>query len=193
VVLQHGDSYHATVEGWKNLIPKIRISVDDDGTLVIEDTNKFNFVRAKDTMTTVYLTYAGEINTLNCFGDGDIVSNDTICTNGLYIHCEFASGSVDLKLKTPSLSMFTNHMTVAPITINGFSDYVAINIWGFNPVYFSGLKTLHADVHHRGTGNIFVNVSESLSVFLYSTGNIYYKGNPELTVTRSGKGNVFRD
>ena len=191
VVLAHGDSYSATAEGWKNLMPKIHFSVDEDGKLAIEDKNSFNFVRTRDNRTTVYLTFAGELNYIELNGDGSIISNDTIFTSGLTVLCIDASGSVDLTVKTQGLYIGTNHNNVASVTAGGVANSVGITNWGYNPVNLSGLASLYADIHQHGTGNTYINASESLSVVLYGAGNVYYTGNPAITLTRMGKGNLF--
>jgi len=44
------------------------------------------------------------------------------------------------------------------------------------------LKTQTATIVHKSYGNIFLNVSEKLKGKIYSTGNIYYSGNPDMEV-----------
>lgn len=98
-MLLQGENYSATIEGWKNLMPKIRLTVDDDGSLLIDDTNHFNFVRSRDNMTTVYLTFSGELNYIHFSGDGFIRSNDSINISDITILCEEASGDMNMKIK----------------------------------------------------------------------------------------------
>ena len=191
VVLANGDTYAATVNGWKNLMPKIKFSVDEEGKLLIEDKNSFNFVRTRDNRTTVYLTFAGELNFMELNGDGSIISNDTVFTSGLTVLCIDASGSVDLTVKTQGLYIGTNHNNVASVTVGGLANYVGITNWGYNPVNLFDLVSFYADIHQHGTGNTYINASESLSVVLYGFGNVYYKGNPSITLNRMGNGNLF--
>ena len=192
VVLTQGNIYAATIESWKNLMPKIHLSVDDNGVLLIEDKNNFNFVRSRDNITTIYLTFSGELNVINFSGNGTIMSNDTISISGLTILSENASGDVDLKLKTESIGIGTNHGNSASITITGASNSVGVTNWGYSPINLLDLKTSFADIHHHGLSNIYVNVSGTLSVTLYGVGNVYYTGNPSITLTRKGRGNLFK-
>ena len=192
IALSRGDDYAATIEGWKNLMPKIRVSVDKDGVLVIEDANQFNFVRNRDNMTTIHLTIAGELNHIHFSGNGYFVSNDTVSTSGLTVLCLDASGSIDLNVKADGLFLGTNHQNIASVTIGGWCYSVGMTNWGNAPVDLSGLKSLIADVHHHGPGNVYVNASESVSVVIYGMGDVYYWGNPSITLTRKGKGNIFR-
>ena len=189
IEITQGDANSATIEGWKNLMPKIRISVDDD-VLIIDDTNHFNFVRSRDNITTVYLTVADELNYIHFSGNGYLISKDTISTSGLTVLCEKSSGSFDLKVKTQDVSLGVGG-NVASITISGWSGYAGITNWGLAPVDFSGLKVSSADIHHHGPGNVYINASETLSVVLYGVGDVYYLGNPDVTLVRKSSGNLY--
>ena len=191
VVLSRSDCYSATVEGWKNLMPKIRLSVED-GVLIMEDTNNFDFVRNKDNRTTVYLRYAGYLSNIQLSGNGDIVSRDTIHTSGLTVLCLEASGSVDLNIQTQSFYLGTDEKNVASVIVRGSSGSMGMTNWGFAPVDLLNLKVSYAEIHHHGTGNVYVNVSESLIVILYGIGDLYYTGSPSLEFTRKRKGNIYQ-
>ena len=192
ITLSRGDNYAATIEGWKNLMPKIRMSVDKDGVLVIDDANRHNFVRSRDNMTTIHLVIAGELNYIDFSGNGYVVSNDTIITSGLTVLCKDASGSVELNLIADGLFLGTNHQNIASVTIGGWCHSVGMTNWGNAPVDLSALKASFADVHHHGPGNVYVNASESVTAVIYGMGDVYYFGNPSITITRKGKGNVYR-
>ncbi len=192
VVLRQGECYEVTLDGWKNLLPKIKLSVDDEGMLTIEDTNTFNFVRHEGNMTTVYLTYAGDFSAIHFSGNGNITSEDKLKISGIYILSLGASGSIDLAIETQGIQVGTDHENVASITIGGSCSSIGLTNWGYSPVDLSGLKALNADLHHRGVGNVYVNVSQTLSAVLYSIGDIYYKGDPAITLNRKGKGNLYK-
>ena len=195
VALTHGDSYAATVEGWKNLLPKIRLTVNNDGELIIDDVNSFNFVRNRDNMTTVRLTLAGELNLINFSGNGDIVAKDTILTSGISV-ISSGSGSVDLTVKTPSVYIGTNSRNIASVTVRGLGYSVGITNWGYAPVNASGFKASHVHVVQHGAGSSYIHASESVNVTLSSgTGDVYYTGNPtSITFNRmdKAKGNLHR-
>ena len=192
LVLVQGDSYSARIEGWKNLNPKIKMTVDQDGMLFIDDTNGYNFVRSRDNRTTVFLSFPDEIHTLYFKGDGYIISNDTINLSHITVYSIGASGSIDLKLKANSIYAGANQTSVTTYTIRGTTQSLGMGNWGFGPLDLSNLETSTADIHHRGTGNVYLNVSESLSATIYGAGNAYYKGDPTINLTRIGKGNLFQ-
>ena len=195
VVLNRSDSHAATIEGWKNLMPKIRLTVEKNGELVIEDVNKFNFVRSRDNMSTVYLMVTDNLDSIHFSGNGDIITKDTIVTSGLTV-ISTGSGSIDMKIKTQGIYIGTNHMNIASITIRGQGSGVGITNWGYSPVDLSGFKATYASVAQNGYGNVYVNASESVDVVFYSgAGDVYYLGNPvSVTSTRKdkAKGNLYK-
>ena len=195
VVLSQGNNDAATIDGWKNLMPKIKLSMKKNGVLLIEDVNKSNFVRSRDNMTTVYLTVSGEIDSVHFSGNGYFLTNDTLFTSRLTV-ISFGSGSVDITVKTPDIYVATNHGNTASITIRGQGNSAGITNWGYAPVDLSGFETLYASVAQNGLGNIFVNASQSIdAVFYRGSGNVYYAANPSsVTFIHKGKakGNLYR-
>jgi len=195
VVLAQGSSHAVSIEGWKNLMPKIRLTVEKNGELVIEDVNKFNFVRTRDNMSTVYLTVTNEFDSIHFSGNGDIITKDTVVTPELTV-ISTGSGSIDMKVIVQNIYIGTNHKNIASITIRGQGVSVGITNWGYSPVDLSGFKALYAGVAQNSSGNVYVNATESVdAVFYQGSGDVYYVGNPSsLTFTRKGKakGNLYK-
>lgn len=187
VVLTQGDECSASIEGWKNLMPKIRLTVEKKGVLHIEDINKFNFVRSRDNISTVYLIIS-ELDSIHFSGNGDIITKDTLVTSYLTV-ISTGSGSIDMKIKSPGVYVGTNHENIASINIRGQGNSVGITNWGYSPVDLSGFKAFYASVAQNGSGNSYINASESVDVVFYQgVGDVYYVGNPSsITVTHKDK------
>lgn len=192
VVLEKADKSTAVLDGWSNLLPKVDLTTASNGMLTIKDNNKFDIVRNPNNKTSIHLYYSGEINTITFHGDGVISNVDTLhSTSPLGLLCEDASGSLELVIKTPSVGIGTNNRNVADIKLEGVCSYLGITNWGNAPIHAEKLEVLSCDITHRGPGDFYMNVSGQLNVNIYSIGDVYYKGNPTLTVNRKGKGNVF--
>ncbi len=192
VVLISGSTNSAMLDGWENLLPKVKLAVNNSGLLTIEDTNNFNIVRDLSNTTTVYLTYDGEINAIYMNGDGLISTNGELKSTNLTILSEDASGSIKLTINANSMGIGTNHRNTADIAIDGSCYYMGITNWGNAPMDFSKLVVQMADITHRGACDLYVNVVQQFTAALYGIGDIYYTGNPTLAVERRGKGNVYR-
>ena len=192
VILRHGESNSATLEGWTNLLPKVRLTVDATGILSISDDNRFNQIRDLSNKTTVYLSYRDEIDFIGFYGDGLLTSDGKVESSSLTILSEGASGSIGLTLDVGSLYVGTNSKNTADLTFTGICYSVGITNWGFAPIDMRNMQAQHADITHRGTADLHVFVDQHLNAVLYGIGNIYYKGNPVLTVDRKGKGNVYK-
>lgn len=191
LVLEKAAKSEAVLDGWSNLLPKVSLTVDSSGMLTIEDSNKFDIIRNPNNKTTIRLYYTGEINAITSHSDGEISNVDTLHTSSLLMLSEDASGSIDLTVKTSSIAIGTNNRNVGDIRLKGISTYLGITNWGSAPIYADELEVAGCDITHRGPGDFYVNVSDWLSVNIYSIGDVYYKGNPTLTVNRIGKGNVY--
>ncbi len=191
VILEKADKSEAILDGWSNLLSKVELSLAANGMLTIKDSNKFDFVRNPDNKTTIRLYYNGEINNITSHNDGIISNVDTLYTSGLVILSEDASGSIELVVKTGSISIGTNNRNVGDISLKGISSYLGITNWGNAPIHAEELEVSTCDITHRGPGDFYVNVANILNVAIYSVGDIYCKGNPTITVDRKGKGNVY--
>lgn len=191
VVLEKSDKYGAELDGWSNLLPKVKMTVDGNGMLTIEDKNKFDYVRDLDNKTTIRLFYNGNIDAITFHGDGVVSSVDTLQSSSLTILSEDASGSIDLLLNSISIGIGTNNRNIGDIKLKGKSSNLHITNWGSAPISASDLCVDNCEVVHRGPGDFYFKVSNSLKAYLYSVGSIYYKGNPTLVVDRRGKGNIY--
>lgn len=191
VVLEKSDKFEAVLDGWSNLLPKVKLTVNGNGMLTLEDENKFDFVRNPQNKTTVHLYYNGEINGITSHSDGVISHIDTLYTSGLTILSEDASGSIELTLKTTGVYIGTNNRNVADINLRGYTSSLGITNWGNAPIDAQNLEAEDCGIAHRGPGDFYVNVVKTLDVTMYSVGNIYYKGSPSITLDRKGKGNLY--
>jgi hypothetical protein len=192
IVLRHGNRNVADLDGWENLMGKIRLSIDANGMLTIEDTNQFNFVRNDDNKTTVYLSFSGDVTNITFSGSGTITSDDTLHVSSLSISCIDASGDIDLTVNTSTVSVFTALKNAASVTLRGSCTGAGVDCGGYGPVDLSRLNTHTVGISAWGTANVYVNASESLHASVFALGDIYYKGNPSITFTSTGKGKLYK-
>ena len=68
-----------------------------------------------------------------------------------------------------------------------------IDYRGIGAVYAYGLPVDHCVVINSGMGDCKVQVIETLDVDVSSLGKVYYRGNPEITFTDAGLGDLIND
>jgi len=189
VILQQGDEPGLLIKGWKNLLPDVRIEVDNDGILQLKDENKYNFVRGYNNRTTVYATYALQPDYFRAESDANIQVLDTL-RNAFTFIGEEGGGEVSFLVNNPSVSVGVNGMIT--VRMSGKTNWLGITNWGWAPLHFENLPCLEASVSHHGPSDIFVNVCDVLNAELFALGNVYYSGNPAVNETRHGKGRVYQ-
>ena len=65
-------------------------------------------------------------------------------------------------------------------TLSGNVDFVNYYIEGSTNIKAANLSTKETVITHKSIGDCYVSVSELLEVYIYSTGNVYYSGSPEI-------------
>lgn len=79
------------------------------------------------------------------------------------------------------------------VTLNGAAKRLSVSIAGSGQVMLDKARAQTADVSIGGSGNATVSVDGSLKYTLTDAGNLYVLGNGEVTGTRTGSGQVFRN
>lgn len=196
----------------ENLIDHITTETKGD-TLFIKNENKHNWLRSYDydINLTVYYDSLSEINyssigrLYNVEGDSirgvAVRQNDTLAEtdewNPQYIqsfslNVEEGAGDIDLTLCcTVFKSRFTNGTSL--VTIKGTANYSEYNTRNYGAIHAEDLQTTFSRVRTESSNDVYVAPSNLLRVWLFSIGNVYYKGNPNVVVeTHSGNGQVIR-
>jgi hypothetical protein len=72
--------------------------------------------------------------------------------------------------------------------LRGKANYGDFTARGSIFVYAGDMEIKNCNVYTKSIGDFYLNVSEKLTANLVSTGNIYYKGNPEVVVESQKSG-----
>lgn len=78
------------------------------------------------------------------------------------------------------------------ITMVGSANNLNLSISGSGNIDFAGVKALSANCDIDGSGDIAVNVSNSLSATINGSGDIVYYGNPTVTKRINGSGKIVK-
>lgn len=181
----------------KNLIGNIITEVDGD-TLFIKNENRFNWLRSTDYSIdlTIYYNALREIRFASI---GDLVGTDsirglseqsidttengieTVWTNTFHLNIVEGCGDIDLTLNCNVLKNGFNNGT-SYVTLRGKVGYSEFMARSYGSIHAERLESNFVRVQSESTNDIYVWARTGLRVWLYSIGNVYYKGSPEITV-----------
>lgn len=191
----------------KNLIDKVTTEVDGD-TLFIRNENEYNWLRSFD--YSIDLTvYYDSLRQINFASVGDLCCTDsirgimeqtidstegiidTVCTRNFNLNINEGCGNIDLTFDCNVVkSNFTNG--TSHVTLRGATEYTEIIMRSYGVVHAENLYSNFVRVQSHSTNDAYVWARTKLTVWLYSIGNVYYKGNPWIVKECNSDGQVIK-
>lgn len=191
VFIHFGESPNAEIEAGSNLLKSIETEVVGE-TLYIRNNNKCNWVRSFEVPINIHLTSTNLIEIV-ARGVGNIETIDTINTDELLVEQWESSGTVKLRLNTNKVYLKSN-TGPADFECSGSSEFLYAYSSGYGIFRLEEVTSVDAYIWNKGTGDIYVNASNSLEILLNYIGDVYYTGNPEtlnITSTHNGQAIPF--
>lgn len=188
LILTQDSVFSIKVEAGANLLPLITTDVIDN-QLIIKSDNRCNFLRSYTKPINVYLSVPS-LKKINYLGQGNISCTNLLTFPTFTIEANKATGSVNLALVNDDLRVM-QHIGPADFNFIGSSKRAYLYTNGNGWLHFENFICNDAQVNSSGTGDIILNATNSLLVELYAIGNVYYYGNPMLTVSNhTGSGEI---
>lgn len=192
IYISQGNEYEVKVVAGSNLQKLIRTELDGE-TLRVHNDNKCNWVRGYKERIKIYIT-APYYKFLKNDGVGTIESIGVITQDSLKVRIE-NSGSINLNLDVQHFSGSTHGN--GDLYLKGYTNYLTYNFTGTNYIYADELLVRnYIFLYQNSIGNAYVNAPENglMDVFINTTGNVYYKGNPSvINLTKNNKGELIKD
>ena len=191
----------------KNLIEKVTTEIHGD-TLVIKNENDYNWLRSFDYSIDLTVYYDSlrqidfaSIGDLRCTdsirGIGELTIDstdagvDTIWTRSFYLNIKEGCGDIDLTFNCNVVkSNFSNGTSL--VTLRGLAQYTEIIMRSYGAVHAENLNSNFVRVQSHSTNDAYVWARTKLTVWLYSIGNVYYKGNPRIVQECTNDGRVIK-
>lgn len=170
--------YSLKVEAPENKIKNVSTGVFGD-KLVIDGSD---MKKASVTVDSLY-----EIENQ---GSGDIYT-ETIVTDNFYINSQ-GSGNIDANI-VANYSMYCDVFGSGKVYLYGNSSYQDVLLKGSGNLFSASHHTDYCKVFSQGSGDIYVNVRDTLEVTLEGSGNVIYKGSPVIIATISGSGKLIKN
>jgi hypothetical protein len=193
LVITEGPEYKVEVRTGENLMDDISVKIENN-SLVLRDNTSCNWVRDYG-HTTVYVT-APNLTEIHSRTERDIVSNGVLTypiLRLLSIDLSEGAGTNDFYIQVDNNQTVIENNNVSRYYISGETDELLINFYEGNG-RFEGedLIAKSIKVFHRGSNDMIVFPTESITGKMVSTGNIILKNVPPIvSVEELYQGNVI--
>jgi len=168
--------------GHSNLLDELKTEVSG-GAIRIVSGRCFS---EKGIRPRVFVTIP-EVTRLDVTGTGNIYTDPLIC-NILEVKL---GGAGQLIINAESNKTITTLNGSGIISLNGSSNSHWVNLGGSGKIYSFLLPSNDINVDHKGDGTIEVNAIKNLRVVHSGSGDVRYKGKPELDAQISGLGQII--
>jgi len=181
VILTRAASQSVLIKTDDNIMPYIRTEVEN-GKLVISQERK----NIRPTVLTLHIN-AANLEGVSISGSGDITGNEEFSSESFYADI---AGSGDIAIKVSANRLESNISGSGSILLSGSANSYDATITGSGEVDAFELQARDSSVVITGSGNCRVNVLDLLRAKITGSGDVLYKGHPEMSKSITGSGKV---
>lgn len=199
------DEFSLVIEADDNILPLIETRVNSQDRLIVDLDD---CIRSHEPI--VLFISAPNIEEITIKGSGDVFAATTWDFNALKIEIS-GSGNVEVD------SLYVNFMEIDiagsgdvfvnyidALTINteirgsgnidlaGFSNDFNVEIDGSGDVDALNLITETCEIDISGSGDCEITVTNELDIIIRGSGSVYYRGNPVISSSVSGSGDIIK-
>ena len=181
LVITEGPVYKVEVQTGENLMSNIQATAAD-GLLTLKDNTTCNWVRDYGN-TVVYVT-APNIKEINSKTEKIISSNGVLTypiLSLISIDISDGAGTGDFNIQIDNSQLVINNNNVSRYYISGQTDNLVVGFYNGNGRFEGGnLKVKTINIYHRGSNDMILKPTESITGKMVSTGNVILKNNPPI-------------
>ncbi|NLA24400.1 MAG: hypothetical protein GX879_05480 [Bacteroidales bacterium] len=181
IILHNNTNENIKIEGVDFIVENYFLSKNDSAT-IIDHKNILHL--NKNRVADIYIPVNNlEFIVLN--SSATVTSKDTLFFNelqlvvngkGIYSTSDLIINSHKFHLNVYGDSNQSSH------TFSGYAEFTRFNIHGITIVDGSKLETRRTLIAHKSVGNIHIKATEAINGSIYSIGNLFYTGNPEVNI-----------
>ena len=165
-----------------NLQPNIDLFVKED-ILHINNSIRYGWSRSYEKIKLEL--HLISIPTLNIRVPVYITTRDTFKTESFFLVDWGMFTELDVTLNVNNFGLDVSSEGFGHYTVKGKSVNATFNDWGSSFFYADGFKVQNCLVKQRSIGDIYINVSNNLTVSIETTGRVFYYGNPSTIVLKN--------
>ena len=181
LVITEGPVYKVEVQTGENLMSNIQATAAD-GLLTLKDNTTCNWVRDYGNIV-VYVT-APNIKEINSKTEKIISSNGVLTypiLSLISIDISDGAGTGDFNIQIDNSQLVINNNNVSRYYISGQTDNLVVGFYNGNGRFEGGnLKVKTINIYHRGSNDMTLKPTESITGKMVSTGNVILKNNPPI-------------
>lgn len=204
VVIEQGETQRVVAKGQQNIIDRLRTNVINNEWLI--DLENGNY---RDFDLTIHITMpdvrdlaidgSGDITLINNFELDDLniridgsgaftVENSMFIENELAINVDGSGETYFQDLSAQSIDVFVDGS--GDMTLRGDCENLDIKVAGSGDVMAFALETQQVDIDTNASGDCEVSAVQELLVDIDGSGDVFYKGNPDITSRINGSGRL---
>lgn len=185
-ILVKGTEGRITLEGDENLLEHIITKVDH-GVLKIKVENGKTLKTSHNNPIKITIPFE-DISNVSLSGSGDLWNEDIINSTALSVAL---SGSGDIVLKVKANSVESALSGSGDITLKGSTNNLESKVSGSGDYHGFDLEANNVEVYVAGSGDAKVISNKALKARVSGSGDIAYRGNPDLEDTKvAGSGSI---
>lgn len=167
------------------------IFIENDGSsLKISNKNKCRFLKSSGNIPKIILHFSS-LDSAIFYESGRFFSDDTIKNSRFLLRFVSEAGYCDFIVNTNHLAVSVwGEGNTGEFKVRGKTDYFQVLTDGTSFLYADDLISDFVHITNFSVGNIYVQAQKTISASIYCSGNVFYKGNPEIlnyTTYNSGK------
>lgn len=182
VNLIQNDIYSITIKGGENILDKFSFT-DQDNTLTLKH-NYSNWLHNLDIPELEI--HCSTLNQIQFNSSSNLQSVGTLTGDKLKVLVTEEADIVelDLELDYSYLRFNCRGSSSGKHILKGICPNTSFTLNSSNNVLANELESENVEIGHNGLGDAYIWATDSLGVIFYSSGNVYYRGNPFITEKR---------
>lgn len=177
--LKNSINYKVHAEGFDYLIEQINLSQSES---TITFSNKYSNSIQKSKLPKLFIE-SPSINKITVNAPGQLFTSDTIKTNSLQIIVNgggtYFESDIIIDVKSFALNVF-GEINTGTHEVKGIASNAKIHMEGCTYALTKDLICEKVTFVHKSAANCIVHATTDLDATIYSAGNLYYIGDPEI-------------
>jgi len=182
ITLVEDDDEYLLLKGGENTLAKVSLEIDGEKATI--DHSQDNNLTNLDLIEVEF--HLKDLEQISVNAPANYTSNGELSGSRLDIDILSISELVEmnLSLNYDSLDFHSYGTTSGGYELNGSCSWANYVLNGIINIKASELESDKVNLAQNGIGEAHVWANDQLSITIYNSGDIYYKGNPEITISR---------